>query len=149
MFKRLLIQMRESRKISQYQEIISRLTASATPTDRIYRDIREIEVVFPNIDVYTQRLQQAHQTLLMRTVFPNSLITPSRISVGSFYLGNNGVFLNVQEAHEQFVVQAVGFLTTFEERDDMLDITEMERFALSRLSAVVDNLSYLSQALQT
>ena len=118
------------------------------PGVNVYRDIRSIETVFPTIDLYIAEIERIIKCLENDRFYkPKQPFVVARIKRQSFYLTQEGMYLDVEETHQRFINRAIHLLSLYERRELEPNQSGLLQSNLHRAVTLINNLMDLSQGL--
>ncbi len=134
--------------LTPYEEAIRRFKAMDVPGVNVYRDIRSIETVFPTIDLYIAEIERIIKCLENDRFYkPKQPFVVARIKRQSFYLTQEGMYLDVEETHQRFINRAIHLLSLYERRELEPNQSGLLQSNLHRAVTLINNLMDLSQGL--
>ncbi len=134
--------------LTPYEEAIRRFKAMDVPSVNVYRDIRSIETVFPTIDLYIAEIERIIKCLENDRFYkPKQPFVVARIKRQSFYLTQEGMYLDVEETHQRFINRAIHLLSLYERRELEPNQSGLLQSNLHRAVTLINNLMDLSQGL--
>ena len=134
--------------LTPYEEAIRRFKAMDVPGVNVYRDIRSIETVFPTIDLYIAEIERIIKCLENDRFYkPKQPFVVARIRRQSFYLTQEGMYLDVEETHQRFINRTIHLLSLYERRELEPNQSGLLQSNLHRAVTLINNLMDLSQGL--
>ena len=137
-----------TRQASLYDEAIARWATASMPSHEVHQDLRELNVLFPTIDVYCDELarlvecfeKEKHYALPKAT-------TMHQVRVMNFYLTSQQCLLDVPLYYEKLRTSAQLILAAYERLSADVTPSGQLQSTLYNAAPIVRNLIDLSQAL--
>lgn len=135
-------------ELSPIEESIERFKKYYQLDRAIYRDIREIQVLYPNIAEYTKELEKAVYAFIEHKHYTGQIGEIALIRRRNFYTDQRGFFVNPQDYHGRFIGLAIETLTYYQSAENSAHQDGLTQSNLYRVLPMVNNLITLSQTLE-
>ena len=135
-------------ELSPIEESIERFKKHYRLDRSIYRDIREIQVLYPTITDYTKELEKLVYAFIEHKHYNGQIGEITLIKRRNFYTDQQGFFVSPQDYHVRFINLATEVLTYYHAAENADHQDGLTQSNLYRALPLINNLILLSQTLE-
>jgi len=135
-------------ELSPIEESVERFKKYYHLERSIYRDIREIQVLYPSITDYIKELEKLIYAFIEHKHYTGQIGEITLIRRRNFYTDQKGFFVSPQDYHRRFIDLAIEVLTYYHAAESSEHQDGLTQSNLYRALPLINNLIVLSQTLE-